>query len=358
MPRSYLSVFVLLLALRLAFFGGPTLYAQGQSLEVLEPSDPFLGQWAMVLPDGKAGWMTVFEEEDKLSGQLWMVGAPKPMLQLERKDAGLHFVRKLRVGAPEYEGGPFTGKRIDCPHVATIDPKNRDRILVEQQLPQPDKSMKQLSFHGKRMPLLPPRPDLATVKFGEPIRLFNGRNLDGWRLGNPKQINGWAAVDGELRNTTPKLTFDPFSHYGNLRTERTFMDFNLTIEFKVPPGGNSGIYLRGVYEAQVVDRDSKMQGLHGVGAIFNRLAPSEKAGKPGDEWQHYDLTLVDRHVTVILNGKKVIDNEPLLGATNGGLMSDETIPGPLYLQGDHTAVSYRNIVLRPVIKPGSASASE
>ncbi|MBC8324012.1 MAG: DUF1080 domain-containing protein, partial [Verrucomicrobia subdivision 3 bacterium] len=74
------------------------------------------------------------------------------------------------------------------------------------------------------------------------------------------------------------------------------------------------------------------------------------AGKPGGEWNRYDITLVDRHVTVILNGQKIIDNQPIPGCTNGALQSDETVPGPLYLQGDHTAVSYRNIILRPVIR--------
>ena len=62
-----------------------------------------------------------------------------------------------------------------------------------------------------------------------------------------------------------------------------------------------------------------------------------------------DITLVDRHVTVILNGRKVINNQPIPGCTNGALHSDETLPGPLYLQGDHTSVSYRNIVLTPVL---------
>ncbi len=104
-----------------------------------------------------------------------------------------------------------------------------------------------------------------------------------------------------------------------------------------------------MYEAQVVDRDSRMQGIQGVGAIFGRVAPKEKAGKPGGQWQAYDITLVDRHVTVILNGKKVIDNEPIPGCTNGALHADETMPGPLYLQGDHTAVRYRNIILRPAV---------
>jgi hypothetical protein len=63
-----------------------------------------------------------------------------------------------------------------------------------------------------------------------------------------------------------------------------------------------------------------------------------------------DITLLDRHVTVILNGQRIIDNQPLLGCTGGALTSDEFRPGPIYLQGDHTAVSYRNIVLTPILK--------
>ena len=63
-----------------------------------------------------------------------------------------------------------------------------------------------------------------------------------------------------------------------------------------------------------------------------------------------DITLVDRHVTVILNDRKIIHNEPALGCTGGALWSDVTKPGPIYLQGDHTQVNYRNMVLRPVVK--------
>ena len=107
---------------------------------------------------------------------------------------------------------------------------------------------------------------------------------------------------------------------------------------------------RGRYEAQVLDHESRMQGLHGVGAIFNRILPTSAEGKQGDEWQNYDITLVGRHVTVVLNGVKVIDNAPLMGCTNGAISADETLPGPIYLQGDHTAVSYRNIVLTPVLR--------
>lgn len=196
---------------------------------------------------------------------------------------------------------------------------------------------------------MPPRPDLSKIRFGPPVRLFNGVDLTGWKLANPRQLNGWKAVNGELVNETPKKTFEPFSRYGNLRTVQKFGDAKLTIEFNVPPGGNSGIYVRGAYEAQVTDRDSRMQGIHGVGAIFNRVPPSKNAGKVGSEWQRYEITIVDRHATVVLNGELVIDNQPVIGNTNGAFQADITVPGPLYLQGDHTAVRYRNIVIQPVV---------
>jgi hypothetical protein len=90
--------------------------------------------------------------------------------------------------------------------------------------------------------------------------------------------------------------------------------------------------------------------MHNMGSVYSRLTPSEAAEKPAGEWQTLDITLVDRHVTVVLNGKTIINNQPLLGCTGGALWSDPTRPGPLYLQGDHSGVSYRDMVLRPVVK--------
>lgn len=307
----------------------------------------FEGNWALKMPNGNAGWLTLSFQDGEPHGELWTVGSPKKLSDVKLVGNTLSFSRKVRIGKPAYPGGPPTGKRIACRHTASV---KGDVIHIVMEKPTPDGKITKIAFDGKRIPPLPPKPDLKTVTFGKPISLFNGRNLDGWTLTNTKQINGWKAIDGVLVNTTPKKTFQPYSRYGNLRTKRKFMDFNLQIEFKVPKGGNSGIYLRGVYEAQVVDRDSRMQGIQGVGAIFGRIKPSKNAGKPGGQWQKYDITLVDRHVTVVLNGTKVIDNAPIAGCTNGALFADETIPGPLYLQGDHTAVSYRNIILRPVLK--------
>lgn len=205
-------------------------------------------------------------------------------------------------------------------------------------------------FSGRRIPALPPAPDLGKVKFGEPVTLFNGKDLSGWRLTDPGQKNGWFVKDGILMNDPKQEEGKPHVSYGNLRTDKEFEDFNLKLEMRLIPDGNSGVYLRGIYEVQVADSYGKPLDSHHMGGIYSRITPTVNAEKPAGEWQTYDITLVDRHVTVVLNGKKIIDNQPLLGCTGGALTSDEFRPGPLYLQGDHTGVSYRNLVLRPVLK--------
>ena len=171
-------------------------------------------------------------------------------------------------------------------------------------------------LRGKRMPPMPPRPDLNRVNFGEPIQLFNGRDLTGWRLSNPKKKSGWRVMDGVLTNSTPKTDFSAYGDHGNLRTNQECEDFQLSIEYNVPSGGNSGIYLRGMYEVRVVDRDSKMQGINGPGAVFGRITPSTNAGKPGGEWNRYELTLVDRHITVVLRSRAEI--RPAFGPSVSG----------------------------------------
>jgi hypothetical protein len=101
---------------------------------------------------------------------------------------------------------------------------------------------------------------------------------------------------------------------------------------------------------QVADTYGKNPDPHNMGGVYSRIAPTEAVEKPAGEWQTMDITLVDRHVTVVLNGKKIIDNKPVLGCTGGALWSDPLRPGPIYLQGDHSGVNYRNMVLRPVVK--------
>jgi hypothetical protein len=86
-----------------------------------------------------------------------------------------------------------------------------------------------------------------------------------------------------------------------------------------------------------------------MGALYSRIVPLVAAEKPAGEWQEMDITLYKRHLTIVLNGEKIIDNQPVKGVTGGAMTADEFIPGPIYLQGDHGKISYRKIILTPIL---------
>jgi len=189
------------------------------------------------------------------------------------------------------------------------------------------------SFTGVRAPSL--RREKAPV-WGTAIRLFNGKDLTGWQaLGAENQ---WVAADGILRS--PKSG-------ANLRSDKTFTDFKLHVEFRIPKGSNSGVYLRGRYEVQIEDSKGQEPWIGGLGAVYGFLKPSEMAAKSAGEWQSYDITLIGRRVTIVANGITIIQNQEIPGITGGALDSKEGEPGPLFFQGDHGTVEYRNIVITP-----------
>lgn len=305
-----------------------------------DSANPFLGSWALTLPNGEAGWLGVTEKDGKLDGRiLWGGGSVLPVgsIKVDGDTLLITRVQKGRNGVVTTE--TITGK-------ADGDDM---KLTTVKSLPGREEFGKG-EFSGKRTAPPGPAPDLSNVKFGDPIVLFNGKDLTGWRLTDPKATNGWSVHDGILSNTVEQEPGQPHKHFGNLRTDREFEDFNITLETNVPRNGNSGVYLRGIYEVQVLDSYGKPLDSHNMGAIYSRIKPTESAEKPAGEWQTLDITLVNRHATVILNGKKIIDNQPILGCTGGALWSDPFRPGPIYLQGDHTSANFRNIVLRPVVK--------
>jgi hypothetical protein len=217
--------------------------------------------------------------------------------------------------------------------------------------PNPDGvGVQAVSFTGKRIPPCGEAPKLRKAKYAEPVKLFNGRDLQGWELTDKNATNGWKVVDGVLVNNPVQKEGEKHIHYGNLRTVETYEDFNLKIEVNVPAHSNSGVYLRGIYEVQVVDSYGNDLDSHNMGALYSRITPLVAAEKPAGEWQQMDITLYQRHLTVVLNGKTIIDNQPVRGVTGGALTSDEFSAGPIYLQGDHGKVSYRNIILTPIVK--------
>ncbi|MBI5387514.1 MAG: DUF1080 domain-containing protein [Verrucomicrobia bacterium] len=304
----------------------------------------YVGRWALTIPGGGAGWLGIEEKDDGLKGSiLWGGGSVVPVNAVKVEGDTLLVTR-----INESRKRDASGKQVVTREVETIRAlADGDTLSLTTEREKDGKVSNKVGFTGKRIPPLPAAPDLAKVKFGDPIKLFNGQDLTGWKvMGGP---SGWSAKDGIMVNDAPQ---EPGKHksYANLRTEKEFEDCNLTLEFRVPQGGNSGVYLRGIYEVQVADSFGKKNDSHNCAGLYSRITPTENACKPAGEWQTYDITLVDRHLTVILNGKKVIDNQPVLGCTGGALWADEFRPGPLYLQGDHTSVDYRNLVIRPVVK--------
>ena len=191
---------------------------------------------------------------------------------------------------------------------------------------------KRFTWTGTRAPTL--RRSKPPV-WGAPVRLFDGRTLGGWHATGENQ---WRAENGILRNTKAG---------GNLVTDRKFTDFKLHIEFRYPRGSNSGVYLRGRHEVQIVDSTNAEPTSELLGGVYGFLPPNALVAKQPGEWQSFDITLVGRLVTVVANGKRVISEQEIPGITGGAIDSAEGTPGPIFLQGDHGPVEFRNIVLTP-----------
>ena len=309
--------------------------------------NPFVGNWALTLPGGIPGWLGITQESNYIdASMLWGWGSVNPVESVVATDQTLVFTRMRDVHRKDAQGKALRTQHFTDTYTAHVE---GDLLMVTIARPhENDIGMDEEKFTGRRTPPLPPAPDLARVTFGDPIQLFNGRDLTGWRLTDPHAVNGWSAANGLLVNRVVQEEGTPHRQFGNLRTDREFTDFDLTLETRVPKDGNSGVYIRGIYEVQVFDSYGHPLDSHNMGALYSRITPLVSAEKPAGEWQTLDITFVARHLTVLLNGIRIIDNQPVLGITGGALTSDEFKPGPIYLQGDHSGIEYRNIVLRPV----------
>ena len=278
------------------------------------------GRWNMTLDmDGKPapGWLEVRHSGNHtLVGQVVLVvGSARPISKVE------HNYNTFRFSVPpQWEEGT-----ADLQVEGTLQ---GERLSGSVTYPDGKKH----NWTAVRAPLL--RRTKEPV-WGQPVTLFNGTSLAGWKaLG----ANQWEAKDGVLRS--PKSG-------ANLVSDARFTDFKLHIEFRYPKGSNSGVYLRGRYEVQVTDSKGMEPESGLLGGVYGFIAPSEMVAKEAGEWQTYDITLVGRMVTLVANGKMVICNREIPGITGGALDSNEEAPGPLLVQGDHGPVEYRNIVVTP-----------
>lgn len=177
--------------------------------------------------------------------------------------------------------------------------------------------------------------------------LFNGKDLTGWKLRNPNGHNSWSVTaDGVLQNTV-----EPGSHGTDLVTEKKFWNFTVRYEYRTPKDSNSGFYLRGRHEIQILgDHASGKASNVGNGAIYNFKAPDQFVTKPDNEWQTVEATMVGNKITVVLNGVKIHDHVACDQATGSEIDGHVNEPGPIFLQGDHGTVSFRNIQIKELPK--------
>jgi hypothetical protein len=285
------------------------------------PMESFIGRWDLTLDmEGSPApsWLEV-----SLSGSRTLVGAyvgvggsARPISRINFEDGKFSFSIP-----PQWERGDedflIEGQLTGDALVGTV--KMSDG--------------KSYPFKGVRAPYLD---STKKVKWGDRIRLFNGKDLQGWKTEGDNQ---WVVKEGVL--TSPRAGI-------NLISEEKFTDFKLYVEFRCPKYGNSGIYLRGRYEVQILDVPKATHPeSHGFAGVYGFLTPNENTGKPAGEWQTYEITLIGRKVTIVANGKTVICEQEIPGITGGALDSDEGAPGPIYLQGDHAPIEFRKIDIVP-----------
>jgi hypothetical protein len=215
--------------------------------------------------------------------------------------------------------------------------------------------------------------------------LLNGRDLQGWHAADGKTVAWFAtmAVRWDAENTPLALHAQPAAgglilnsavgKTANLVSDATFGDVELYLEFLLPRGSNSGVYLHGLYEVQIKDSYGvERPTSHDCGGIYERqvpgkgavdgAAPLRNASQPPGQWQSFEIrfraprfdtagkkTGHARFLRVLHNGVPVQENVVVEGPTTSSLRIAEAPSNPLMLQGDHGPVAYRSIYVRPLL---------
>lgn len=285
-------------------------------------ADPFLGRWDITLQTPQrdfASWLEISQDNGELRARMvgrW--GHARMLPHAELVNGG------IRLVSPKEEEGTATD--------LIFEGRLSGKSLVGT-TSGPDSTV--WTWRGERAPTLE---RTRAPRWGKPITLFNGRDLSGWRMSDQSAKSIWQVRDGTL--ISPERGPD-------LLSDARFEDFKLHIEFMCAPGSNSGVYLRGRYEVQIEDDPNPEPANWRTGSIYGFLAPSPPAPRKPAEWHAFDLTLIGRRVTVVLDGLTIIADQEIPGITGGALDSHEALPGPIYLQGgEQGRVSFRNIVVR------------
>ncbi len=217
---------------------------------------------------------------------------------------------------------------------------------------------------------------------GNGINLFNGKNMNGWLARGGAPEHEWGAAGDVALNPDDAKLLEVSAGEGifyngatgrtaDIYTEAVYGDCELHVEFMVPQGSNSGVYLMGRYEIQILDSWGETDLKYGsCGGVYCRwidnqpvdgTPPRVNASRPPGEWQRYEITFraprfdADGRKTanaafvkMLWNGQLVHEDVEVVGCTRGAMLEDEGSTGPVLLQGDHGPVAFRNLVVKPL----------
>lgn len=299
---------------------------------LLAAAADFDGRWNLALDGdarGRVWWLEVKGAATaKPEGRF--VGAPggqmDPIPSIEVKGNQLHwyFERAYGPGGPQrghYQASLENGKLVGSLQVPGLPNVARN-------------------FTGARAPTIRDTDD-GHWRAGAPVQLFNGTDTSGWECRVKGRGMDWYVDGGSLKNKQGAA---------DITSTRKFWNFKLHAEFRYTSKSNSGIGLRGRYEVQIYDDFGKPPSLHGNGALYSRVAPRVNASRKPGEWQTFDITLIGRQLTVVLNGKTLMDKQTVEGFTAMATDAAEDQPGPITLQGDHGPVEFRKITVTPLAR--------
>ena len=313
---------------------------------------PFLGAWNITGTGQDSAiiyWLEVKQEPGGLSGMfLNRVGNPNPLgiVRVEGDELIFRMGTAEKPNGPEYRAKVENGRLVGRHTVTEGGGRGRGRASDPNAPPPPPPTERTVSWVGVRLPEFPGANANANHRYDAPIELYDGKSLDMWTTQFPNRPFGWKIENGAMTNDHPP---DTPAARNNLISKQKFMNFKLEAEYKLGDNSNSGIYIRGRYELQLLD-DFVKSGRADLGhmAIYGRTPPSVKASKPAGEWQTMTAIVHGNRITVTLNGQRVHDNQVILGVTGGTLDADEATPGPLMVQGDHSVVWIKKLTVTPI----------
>ena len=282
----------------------------------------YLGRWDLTVRTPtreRPSWLEISEDHGRLEGLmvgLWGHATPTGEIRIERGE--------IELSVPQDEGLP-EGTKL---HGRLAGRGLAGTLTTADGASWP--------WTGQRAPALA---RTGAPQWGKPMRLFDGRDLAGWTFTDPTQASAWSVEDGTLVK---------HGRGSEIVTTSRFRDFKLHVEFDCGPMANSGVYLRGRYEVQIATNSEQEPPNRRMGSVYGYIAPEPPLPATPNVWQSYDITLIGRTVTVVHDGRTIIDRREIPGITGGALNTDEGSPGPIYLQGaEDGRVAFRNLVITP-----------